>query len=264
MIIAMALQAPINPTPPASQPLLQWADYWYAWSWPCAVFAGAVAAVGAFAMVAFLMLQWRAASIREAHSIWLAANLEAQTAQARRDAADALERVAVLNKEAASLNRKNLSLQEIVQPRHLTAAQVHDVAQTLAHQSGRSVTLWSYKLDMEGAALAEQIRHTLIDAHIIVVNNIGQLTSTDLPRLGVQIAGADQELVNALHDGLHGVAGLDAAVVELDGVKPEDAPPAEIFIGMKPVGRQTVAETRDASPERSALFDQAAVAAVAP
>ena len=45
MIIAMALQTPINPTPPASQPLLQWAEYWYPISWQCVLAAGVVTAL---------------------------------------------------------------------------------------------------------------------------------------------------------------------------------------------------------------------------
>jgi len=253
MIVAMALQTPINPTPPASQPLLQWADYWYAFSWQCVLAAGVVTALGACVMVAFLMLQWRAASIREAQSNWLATNLEAQTAQARTDTADALERLATLDIEAARLHRKNLSLEELVQPRELTGAQAHDVTEALAPYSGRAVTLWSYGLDLEGGALAEQIRESLIHAHIIVVNNIGQLNSSDRPRVGVQIAGADEHLVGALHNGLNAVGGLDAAVVELAGVKAADAAPAEIFIGIKPVGRQNDALERAAFAERPAL-----------
>jgi hypothetical protein len=237
-IAAMALQAPINPTPPASQSLLQWADYWYAFSWQCVLFAGAVTALGACVMVAFLMLQWRAAGIREAQTVWLATNVEAQTAQARKDTADALERLATLDIEAARLHRKNLSLEELVQPRQLTSAQAQDVSQALASYSGHAVTLWSYGLDLEGSALAEQIRESLIAAHVVVVNNIGQLSAPARPRVGVQIAGADKRLVDALYDGFHAIGGLDAGVVELAGADAADAVPAEIFVGMKPLTRQ--------------------------
>ena len=98
------------------------------------------------------------------------------------------------------------------------------------------MTLCSDSLDLEGGALAEQIRKSLIQAHMIVVNNIGQLTADERPRVGVQIAGADEQLVGALYQGLHAVGGLDAAGVELAGVKSDDAAPAEIYIGIKPVG----------------------------
>jgi hypothetical protein len=256
MISAMALQAvPINPSPPASQALLQWADYWYAASWQFILAAGVVTAVGAFVMVAFLGLQWRAASVREAQTTWLATNLEAQTAQARKDTAEALERLATLGIEAARLQRKNLSLQELVQPRQLTSAQVHDVAHALARYSGHAVTLWSYGLDLEGSALAEQIRESLLQAHVIVVNNIGQLSSTARPRIGVEIAGADDHLVAGLHDGLNASADLDAAVVPLTGVNPADAAPAEIFVGIKPVARRGEASEPMAFADRPALAE---------
>ena len=256
MILAMALQTPINPTPPASQSLLQWAEYWYPISWQCALFAGAVTAVGACVMVAFLMLQWRAASIREAQSIWLATNVEAQTAQARKDTADALERLATLDLEAARLHRRNLSLEQLVQPRQLTGEQAHDFTQALSPYSGRSVVLWSYGLDLEGGALAEQIRESLIGAHVVVVNNIGQLSSAERPRIGVLIAGADKHFVSALHDNLHAIGGMDAAVVELAGAEAAEAFPAEIFVGVKPPPQPVD------GVERAAFVDRAALAAV--
>ncbi len=256
MIIAMALQTPINPTPPASQPLLQWAEYWYPISWQCVLAAGVVTALSACVMVAFLVLQWRTASIRELESEWRAVNIEAQTAQARKDTAEALERAADLDREAASLHRRNLSLEQLVQPRQLTGEQAHDFTQALAAYSGRSVTLWSYRLDLEGGALAEQIRESLIGAHVVVVNNIGQLSSDVRPRVGVQIAGADTHLVGALHDNFHAIGGLDAAVVELASAEAAEAVPAEIFIGVKPPPQQKEVA------ERAAFIDRAAVAAL--
>jgi hypothetical protein len=260
MVAAMALQAQINPTPPASQSLVAWADYWYTASSQFLLAAGVVTAIGACAMVVCFVLQWRAAGIREAQADWLTTNLEAQAAQARKETADVLERVATLNIEAARLQRKNLSLVELVQPRELTGAEAHDVAKALAPYSGRSVTLWSYGFDLEGGALAEQIRQSLIDAHVIVVNNIGQLNANARPRVGVQIAGADEKLVGSLYDGLHAVAGLDAAVVQLgDAKEAADAAPAEIFVGMKPLARRDDEKVA----ERSAFDERTALAAVA-
>jgi hypothetical protein len=255
MMIAMALQTPINPSPPASQPILQWAEYWYPISWQWVLAAGAVTALSACVMVAFLVLHWRAASIREMESEWRATNLEAQTAQARKDTAEALERAADLDREAASLHRRNLTLAELVQPRQLSGEQARDFTQALAAYSGRSVTLWSYGLDLEGSALAAQIRESLIGAHVVVVNNIGQLSSDVRPRVGVQIAGADKHLVGSLHDSLHAIGGLDAAVVELAAAEAADAVPAEIFIGVKPPPQQ-----KDVA-ERAAFIDRAALAA---
>jgi hypothetical protein len=253
MIIAMALQTPINPTPPASQPLLQWAEYWYPISWQCVLAAGVVTALGACIMVAFLVLQWRTASIREMQAAWQATNLEAQTAQARKDTAEALERAADLDRAAASLHRRNLSLEQLVQPRQLTGEQAHDFTQALSAYSGRSVILWSYGLDLEGGALAEQIRESLIGAHVVVVNNIGQLSSAERPRVGVLIAGADKHLVDALHDNLHAIGGMDAAVVELASAEAAEAVPAEIFIGVKPPPQQKEVAERAAFVERATI-----------
>jgi hypothetical protein len=191
-------------------------------------------------MVAFLVLQWRTASIREMQTAWLATILEAQTAQARKDTAEALERAADLDREAASLHRRNLSLAELVQPRQLSGEQAHEFTQALSPYSGRSVVLWSYGLDLEGSALAQQIRESLIGAHVVVVNNIGQLSSAERPRVGVLIAGADKQLVGALH------ASAEAA----------EAVPAEIFVGVKPPPRPIDGE------ERAAFVDRAALAAV--
>jgi hypothetical protein len=258
MIIAMALQTPINPTPPASQPLLQWAEYWYPISWQCVLAAGVATALCACVMVAFLVLQWRTASIREMQTAWMATNLEAQTAQARKDTAEALERAADLDREAASLHRRNLSLAELVQPRQLSGEQAHEFTQALSSYSGRSVVLWSYGLDLEGSALAQQIRESLIAAHVVVVNNIGQLNTAERPRVGVTIAGADTHLVGALHDTLHAVGGMDAAVIELASAEAAQAIPAEIFVGVKPPPQQ-----RDGA-ERAAFVDRAALLAAVP
>jgi len=218
--------------------------------------AGVMTALGARVMVAFLVLQWRTASIREMQAAWLATNLEAQTAQARKDTAEALERAADFDREAASLHRRNLSLEQLVQPRQLTGEQAHDFTQALAAYSGRSVVLWSYGLDLEGSALAEQIRESLIGAHVVVVNNIGQLSSADRPRVGLLVAGADKHLVGALHDNLHAIGGIDAAIVELASAEAAEAVPAEIFVGVKPPPQQKEIA------ERAALVDRAVVAAL--
>ncbi len=236
-----------------------WAEYWYSISSAGLLVAGAVTALGACAAIFFLVLQWRAAGIRDSQSEWRASVLEMQAAQARKDTSEALERVATLNIEAARLQRKNLSLAEQVQPRQLTGEQAHDVVAALAPYSGRSVTLWSYGFDLEGGALAEQIRQSLIDAHVIVVNNIGQLNANAHPRVGVQIDGADEELVGSLYQGLHAVSGLDAAMIKPAEAKAADAAPAEIYIGMKPLARQPDVANRN---DRAVFDDRSALAAL--
>jgi hypothetical protein len=246
-------------SPPASPNMSGWAEYWYSISWAGLLAAGAVTALGACAAIFFLMLQWRAASIRDSQVEWRASVLEMQAAQARKDTAEALERVASLNIEAARMKRKNLSLAELVQPRQLSGEQAHDVVAALAPYSGRSVTLWSYGFDLEGGALAEQIRQSLIEAHVIVVNNIGQLNANERTRIGVQIAGADKELVGSLYQGLHSVSGLDAAVGQPAEAKAADEAPAEIFIGVKPLAHQPDVANRN---DRAIFDDRTALAAL--
>ncbi len=97
---------------------------------------------------------------------------------------------------------------------------------------------------------------SLIGAHVVVVNNIGQLSSAERPRVGVLIAGADKHLVGALHDNLHAIGGMDAAVVELASAEAAEAVPAEIFIGVKPPPQQKEVA------ERAAFVDRAALAAL--
>ena len=59
----MALQTPITPTPPASQSLLQWAEYWYPVSWQCVLAAG-VAILAAVALAAAALPARRAARLQ--------------------------------------------------------------------------------------------------------------------------------------------------------------------------------------------------------
>lgn len=239
----MSIQNQVSWSPPASPALSHWADQWYSISWAGLLLAGAVTALGACAAIGFLVLHWRAASIRDAQLDWRASVMEMQTAQARKDTAEALERVASLNKEASYLNRRNLSLAQLVQPRQMSGAQIHDVTQAWSSLAGRPVALWSYGLDLEGRALAEQIRASLVGAHAIVVNNIGQLAATDRPRVGIQIAGADKHLVDSILTGLHNIGELEAATAELAGADAADRVPVEIFVGVKPLNDQ--ADGRD-------------------
>jgi hypothetical protein len=140
----------------------------------------------------------------------------------------------------------------------LSGEQAHEFTQALSSYSGRSVILWSYGLDLEGSALAQQIRESLIAAHVVVVNNIGQLNSAERPRVGVLIAGADTHLVGALHDNLHAIGGMGAAIVELASAEAAEAIPAEIFVGVKPPPQPID------GVERAAFVDRAALLAAVP
>jgi hypothetical protein len=238
MIAAMAIENQMTSSSPVPQPLLAWAEYWYAISWKGLLIAGVITALGACATIAFLLLQWRTANIRETQSEWRASSLELQATEAKRGAADALERVASLNQETIELARKNQSLEQMVEPRRLSSAQEHDIKDLWKAFSGHSVSLWSYGTDIESGALSDQIKNCLVGAHVVVVNNIGQLVSSGAPHVGIQIAGSNKRLVSSIYAGLHTIAGLDATVIDLTGDDAAEAVPAEIFVGMKPSPQQ--------------------------
>jgi len=177
-------------------------------------------------------------SIRETQADWHRSRLEYQVAEAKREATDELARVAALNMETADLTQKNLSLEQAIQPRRLSSAQIHDIIEAWKAYSGRAVPLWSYGTDLEGGALAEQIKNCLIDARVVVINNIGRMTSSLPPRAGIEIAGVDKRLVAAIQAGLHEIGGLEAAEIELASGDAVEVVPTEILVGTKPLAQQ--------------------------
>ena len=225
--------------------------------------AGAVTALGACVTIAFLILQWRTASIRETQAEWRLSVLEHKVAEAKDEAADERQRIAALNAETANerealaalnvetaserdhlaalnvettdLTRRNSSLEEMTHPRRLSPAQMTDVTSAWKAYAGHSVTLWSYGMDLEGSALSEQIKGCLTGARVVVVNNIGRVTSSLPAHVGIQIAGVDKRLVGAIYAGLHTIGGLEATEIDLPDEATPEAVPAEIFVGMKPL-----------------------------
>ena len=228
----------MSSSPPVTQALLAWAEYWYPISWKCLLIAGAITAIGACVTVAFLILQWRTLSIRETQTEWRRSLLEYQVAEVKKEATAELAHVAALNMETADLTLNNVYLAQMIQPRQLSTAQIHDLIRAWKAYSGHSVIVWSYGMDIEGDALSEQIKKCLIGAHVVVVNNIGRMTTSLPPHIGIQIAGVDKRLVAAIHAGLHNIGGLEATEIELPGGDGADAVPAEIFVGTKPLAQQ--------------------------
>ncbi|MGD0641309.1 MAG: hypothetical protein ABSC22_11225 [Roseiarcus sp.] len=238
MTARMAIEDQMSSPPPVPQALLAWAEYWYPISWKCLLIAGAITAIGACVTIAFLILQWRALSIRETQTEWRSSILEYQVAEVKKEAADELAHVASLNMEIADITQRNLYLAQMIQSRQLSIAQIHDIIQAWKGYSGHSVTLSSYGMDAEGGALAEQIEKCLIGAHLVVVNNIGRLTTSAPPHIGIQIAGVDKRLVAAIRTGLDKIGGLEATEIELPDGDGADAVQAEIFVGTKPLAQQ--------------------------
>jgi hypothetical protein len=236
MTARTTLEDPMSSPPPVTQALLAWAEYWYPMSWKCLLIAGAVTAIGACVTIAFLLLQWRTLGIRETQAEWRRSILEYQFAELKKDATDELAHLAAVNTEIANLTHSTLSLTRMVEPRHLSGAQINDIARTWKAYSGHSgVTIWSDARDAEARALAEQIEKCLIGAHMAVVNNIGRLSTSSPPHLGVQIAGVDKALVAAIRQGLDKIGGLKATEIELADREAADLVPAEIFVGAKPL-----------------------------
>jgi hypothetical protein len=143
--------------------------------------AGVITAIGACATIGFLLLQWRATGIREAQSEWRTSNLELQAEVAKRDAADALERIAGLNKEAARLSSEaeasraaiadanaraseaQLALEKFKAPRQLSSAQQSTIAAEMRLFPGTPVVFGAFQ-DPESTALLQQISDVLISA----------------------------------------------------------------------------------------------------
>ncbi len=245
----MAFENRIFFSPPAARSLPAWAEEWR----PIAVkplrIAGAAAAVGVLAAIALIALQGRNLSSNAMKAEGRMSNLEYRVHQANEETAEQRQRVEKLNTEATEqrqrieklnteateLAQNYLALEEEIRPRRLSRAQIHDLVRTWKAYSGRSVTIWSYGMDIEGGALSAEIRDCLVGAHIVVMNNVGRMNVSLPLRVGIEIAGVDERLVLALRAGLREIGGLDAREVELPGDDASLGVPAEIFVGAKPL-----------------------------
>lgn len=124
-------------------------------------------------------------------------------------------------------------LERKLAPRELSSSEIEFLKATLGPYKDRTISVWSYGLDLESGRLARQILSALESANVPTVNSIGHMISSWEPRLGVIVTGPDEPLVNAL-------------IVALKPVSAEHGPrmapgqaatvaPAEIFVGLKPV-----------------------------
>lgn len=219
----------------ASSLALPWAQYPRALSSNSLWIAGAIAGLAACIVIWLLILQGRNISLREAQAEWRMSILESQVAQAKREAEDEQARVAALNSAAADLTRRYLSLAQRIEPRQLSHAQARDIALAWKGYAGRSVVVWSYGMDIEGGALAEQIKNCLIGAHVVVINNIDRMSASLPTRMGLQISGGDKRLLAAIQSALHRIGGLDVTEVEAAGAGAAEDAPTEIFVGLRPL-----------------------------
>ena len=132
---------------------------------------------------------------------------EASIAQLTDEAAKANDRAAQAEKETADLYT-------LTAPRRLTADQQAKIREQLQQFSGREVTVFSYGLDGEGAAIGTQIIRVLNSAKIHTVNQLSSSIVSGGFASGIQIHGPseEQDLVRALYSALHSIGKLDVTI----------------------------------------------------
>jgi hypothetical protein len=140
---------------------------------------------------------------------------DANTARLDVEAAKANERAAQAEKETAELYA-------LTAPRRLTVDQQTKIGEQLRPFSGREVTIFSYGMDGEGAAIGTQIIHVLNTAKIRTVNQLASSIVSGGFAVGIQIHGPNeqQDLVRALYSALHSTGKLDVMInaPALDGL----------------------------------------------
>jgi hypothetical protein len=82
--------------------------------------------------------------------------------------------------------------------------------------------------------LARQIKSTLVSANVPVEDSIGNFISSPKPNVGVVITGPDDKLVEALMAALKPFSATEGS---FDPAKAQNAAPAEIFVGVKPLSQ---------------------------
>jgi hypothetical protein len=151
-----------------------------------------------------------------------------------RDAAASNARSLLLEKEAEELKSKNLSLEAKIAPRRLSPDQLTALKAAVRPFIGRTISIWSYGVDLEAGILANQIKFALQDAGAPVADSIGHMATSWTPHAGVEITGSDDKLMEALVTALKPISAVRGRPID-----PEQAKtfiPAQIFVGVKPLG----------------------------
>ena len=162
-------------------------------------------------------------------------------------AAQANERAGKLEKEAAELESKNLTLEAAIAPRRLSERQQKELAE-LTKFAGRTVGIKSYSSDTEGFILASQITDVLAKSHLRIEDNRLTMQPAGSVLLGVSVEGPDKALVNELErilslDG-HLISQASRPMPNRGGVSfsvgfgvmtGAEPPNATITIGAKPI-----------------------------
>jgi hypothetical protein len=89
----------LSPIDPAT---LNWVEYWYPIAWKGLLVAGLITVIGVIASIGFLLIQWRASSVREQLSDWRISVLEVQAKKADTDLVRAKADIADADTRAAA------------------------------------------------------------------------------------------------------------------------------------------------------------------
>jgi hypothetical protein len=104
----------------------------------------------------------------------------------------------------------------------------------------RTISVWSYGLDLEGSRLAHQLLVALNDAKMPTVDSVGHMLGSITPRIGVIITGPDDELIAALLLALKSLSPTRGPLpggyrTQGEPIGAQQIVPAEIFVGLKPL-----------------------------
>ena len=105
-------------TLPVDPALLERANLWFDISWYVIFFAGFATALGAFATLAFLVLQYWSSGIKERHTEWRTSTLELETGRAKAELGRANEAIAKANAETAKALERAAELRLDLQREH--------------------------------------------------------------------------------------------------------------------------------------------------
>jgi hypothetical protein len=161
------------------------------------------------------------------------ARLDLETAQAN-------ERSAVLEKDAAELKASNLSLEQQIAPRRLKPEDIERLILILRHHPGETIAIESYSLDAEAAAFGEQILRILRAENFPFDDRRMSLSVLGNILLGLRVTGTDAAFASDLRD-LFNSSGLSASDqppslgTGMTMGNPLAAAPVNLFIGVKPV-----------------------------
>jgi hypothetical protein len=137
----------------------------YSWSSWALLVCGILSALMACATVAAAYLQWKTSNQLDAYTDWRAESLELQTAEARRETSDALERISSLQTEAEKLKElaeadrlARIKIEQKLAPRLLTNKQQEAIIEKIKPFAPQQFEFVSHQDDPE----VVQLVHTLV------------------------------------------------------------------------------------------------------